>query len=527
MSARPWLWGGICCLVFAACELPASFFPRSLDGGQEHVPLGYRSARGSEGHRAHLALTGAEQLSCHDCHRIADAGFTATAVEPCATCHAPQQRQHHPFDGGVPMTCTTCHAFRSVAEPLALDKWGCRGCHVERPDGGVVTGPLVGAVNPSRLPPHVTVHTAKCEACHRPHGAPFTRAADCGGCHEVTASHGRGEKALSTETCMTCHEHHRPAADAAARCSECHRSATVPAKARVGPEALFPHGHEACTTCHRPHAFVATQVADCEGCHRQKPVLAAQSHERCTSCHRPHEPRAAPVACESCHRDAHVAHPADAAGRTCTGCHPVHDPPSVVTAGFARSPAIAVSCTSCHSGPPFDSGHAHAESLNCRSCHQQPHTGKPARAGLCQTCHRDEFALSAKNAGHRACESCHAGLPHAEAASPKGCLSCHQKVSMAQSAHGANLECGSCHEAHSGKPVATCVSCHSTDEHRPQGLHRVQEHQACATCHAPHGKQPGADPKTCRSCHIRLPAESHSTFPQQCVSCHLFTDAAP
>src|SRR5690606_13883129 len=107
-----------------------------------------------------------------------------------------------------------------------VDKWGCVRCHAEQ----------------------VSVHREKCDACHRPHGTPFTRAADCGQCHDVVVKHGRGEKAVPADTCMACHPHHTKAEVAVARCKSCHETKL---------EALFDKGHAGCGTCHASHQFTA------------------------------------------------------------------------------------------------------------------------------------------------------------------------------------------------------------------------------------------------------------------------------
>lgn len=475
-------------LALSGCE---QLLPAGPDGGQRHVPGTYHDAQRSSGHRAHLALEGEKQLACRDCHFVSDAGFSAAAVKPCSECHVKQQEHHHPFDGGVAMTCFSCHTFKDAR----AEKWGCAGCHVDGREGV----------------PHVTVHTEKCESCHRPHGTPFTKAADCGQCHDLSVSHGRGEKALEADTCMTCHPHHTPAKQALQQCTGCHFGPKVPAKARVSPGALFANGHAGCSSCHSDHRFTAAEAKGCSSCHEKKPVLAADKHVACLTCHRPHDPRAAPKTCESCHTDAHVKHPRDALGRPCLGCHPVHEPPA--------RPALAVPCITCHRDEPF-AGVVHAEGVECQKCHLEGHAAKPKREALCASCHAKQQTLVATNRGHQQCDACHAGLPHGEPVAPKGCLSCHEKKKPPQAGH---TECQSCHQSHSAKVLTQCTSCHDTKEKPLTGLHRVAKHQQCRTCHAPHTPEPGVGPKTCRSCHVELPAKSHPTAPQSCVTCHLFS----
>ncbi|MBL8956805.1 MAG: hypothetical protein JNK82_38885 [Myxococcaceae bacterium] len=447
----------------AGCEL----LPGPHDGGHSKVPGSYLDARSSPGHRAHLALEGEKQLFCHDCHFIADAGFSAAAVKPCAECHERQQQHHHPLGAGVGLTCFSCHIFRAQGP----GRWGCARCHSEQ----------------------TVVHSDRCSACHRPHGAPFTRAADCGQCHDVTVEHGKGEKADVAGTCMTCHPHHTKATVAAARCTSCHAA---------NQAALFPKGHTACSTCHTSHAFTKGTAKDCRGCHAEQHVIASEKHGACTTCHDPHSGKAAPKTCESCHTKVHVAHPPTLPGQTCLGCHPVHS--ATVTK--------AADCSTCHALGDV----VHANDVPCFACHKDQHAGKPSRAGLCESCHREQHALVKNNAGHAKCDACHLGLPHAPR-EPPPCLTCHAQKTPPQKGH---TQCASCHQSHSAQVIKRCTDCH--DKPLP-GLHAVKKHQQCESCHRPHEPEPGVGPPTCKTCHPAPSAKNHPTPPQQCVGCHLFT----
>jgi hypothetical protein len=490
-------------VLLAGCGELRELLPEAEDGGWAHVPGTYHDAQRSPGHRAHLQLEGDKQLFCRDCHFISDAGFNANAVKPCSDCHLKQQEHHHPFDGGLAMSCFTCHAFRDAS----AEKWGCGGCHVRAHPGA----------------PHVSVHTDKCESCHRPHGTPFTKAADCGQCHEVRVSHGKGEKALPADTCMTCHPHHTPASVALGQCKSCHLSSAVPPKAQVKPGALFVNadgrGHAGCSTCHTPHTFTATSAKSCSSCHAAKPVIAAEEHVACITCHRPHEERAAPKSCESCHKQmaSHLQHPRDVEGHSCIGCHPPHAP------SVRASPAVP--CLTCHQKQAAPV--VHAVATGCRACHKDPHLGKPQRAALCITCHEKQLALVKLNRGHaqQQCDGCHAGLPHSGPIDPTPCLTCHEKKLPPQKGHQEQLQCSSCHQSHSATVTKKCTECHNTPAAPLPGLHRVSKHQQCSKCHAPHTPEPGAGPQTCKGCHTQLSPKSHPTPPQQCVSCHLFTRA--
>lgn len=474
-----------------ACVSACGLLPETPDAGPVPVPGTYRLARFTPGHELHLSLRGEQQLQCTSCHALTDAGFASPGPELCVNCHAPQSTQHHPLNAQLELTCFSCHPFTAERVGQRFEKWRCLDCHREPVEGR----------------PPIEVHAGQCASCHRPHEAPFTQAADCRGCHDVTVKHGLKASTMA-ETCMACHPHHSKATVASQQCRSCHESRRVPAAARVEPGALFEGGHVGCGSCHTAHEFTKGAVRACTTCHTSKPVLAAQTHS-CVGCHPPHQARAAPVVCTSCHAKTQVQHPKSADGKPCAGCHPPH-------AG-AMTTAKAVACTSCHRGTPFTGEVVHARGLACASCHQ-PHAGKPKQQ-LCGSCHEEALAKTALNRGHRVCGDCHAGLPHAPAtAPPKPCLSCHEGKTPPQQGH---KECLSCHELHSARVLKTCAQCH--DATKLPGLHLVRQHAAkCTSCHAAHTPQPGYGPQSCRACHDALSKQNHPTTPQQCVSCHLF-----
>lgn len=464
------------------------------------VPGGYHLARMTPGHAEHLALSGEKRVPCRDCHALADAGFAAPSVEICAGCHAAQQRQHHPLDGGVAMTCLTCHVFRAETPGVRFEKWACMNCHRE--------------AQGEKAP--ISVHVERCASCHRPHDVPFTEPADCSTCHDVTVKHGK-KGDTEAQTCMACHPPHSEASLASQQCLGCHTKATMPAAARVSPQTLFrdgKKGHLGCGSCHATHLFEKRGVKPCASCHQDKLVLAPDSHDKCVSCHLPHQARAQPKPCEQCHQKIATGnkHPETAKGVKCTGCHVPH--PAVPT-------AVSVACISCHKEPAFTGHEVHAATLDCDSCHA-PHTGKPKPEALCVTCHEKQLAATKLNKGHADCKDCHAGLPHADAidAAPKPCLSCHEDKTPPQKGHA---ECSSCHASHSAAVTKTCVGCHVSETSAPlPGLHAIQKHRECAGCHAPHTPEPARGPAMCTSCHKRLQIKTHPTAPTQCVGCHLF-----
>jgi hypothetical protein len=480
------------------------------------VPDSYHLARPAPGHQQHLATglirrdgglveSGSKQVRCRDCHALEDAGFSAPTDAVCRTCHEDQQRQHHPFDAGAStLGCLTCHPFMAKTLPARFEPWTCFECH-DKAQGDLAP---------------ITVHRARCEACHRPHEAPFTKAADCSTCHEVSLTHGAKGPTLA-DTCMKCHPHHTEASVASGQCVTCHTKPTMTAAARVAPEALFPKGHPGCGACHEAHRFEKGAVKGCETCHRGQPVVAVWMHEACTDCHRPHAPKSQAIGCtDGCHRDEVVKHPKSVEGQACTGCHEAHAP----------GDRLAKPCVACHDTAPFTARVVHGERVTCDDCHA-PHDAKPRSDAECRGCHQARFAEvalvtvtpGAKLKGHQDCGACHATLPHgAPGATPKPCLECHAARAPPQKGHDG---CESCHESHSGAVVKTCTACHAPA--KLPALHAEKDHQRCEACHTPHTPEPGAGPATCRSCHQRLDQKNHPTPPAQCTGCHLFKAVAP
>lgn len=482
-----------------------------------NVPGNYRLARPTPGHQAHLWAGRTDggvrnpevkEVLCRDCHALTDGGFEAPGTKSCERCHETQQKQHHPFDGGTEFTCLTCHPFKAKTLPARFERWPCFECHREAQADH----------------PPITVHTARCEACHKPHQAEFTQAAECTTCHEVTLSHGAKGSTLA-EKCMNCHPHHTEASVASKQCVTCHTKPTMPAAARVAPEALFKPGHTGCGSCHQAHRFEAGVAKPCESCHRGQPTIGASDHA-CTDCHRPHAKKAAPIGCtDSCHKEERVKHPKSKDGQTCMGCHEVH----------AIGGRLAKPCVACHDTNEFTAKVVHGKTVTCDDCHGA-HDAKPLTQKECKSCHAVRYAevatMAAKKpgtklTGHGMCVDCHQQLPHGPPGEPKPCLSCHEKERPLAAKHE---PCGQCHQAHSGELEKSCTSCHKLAE--LPGLHAQAEHQSCQKCHSVHAgtptsPKPTASPATCKSCHQILGKKDHPTPPKECSGCHLFEAVKP
>lgn len=507
---RPLLVAAALLLLVAGCESPAPAPDSGVVGEvlTSRVPPEFRLAKLAPGHRLHLGLKGDKAVLCRDCHELSDAGFTLPTQAVCESCHKDEMKQHHPLDAGIDLTCLTCHPFGVKSAAVQFDRWLCFDCH-QKPQGRFVND---AGVVLSRISP-IEVHKEDCQSCHRPHLQPFTQAADCAECHDVKLKHGAKGDTLA-EKCMNCHEHHTEASRASAMCVTCHTKPTMKAEARVARGALFEKGHVGCGSCHLAHTFDKEAVKPCTSCHKQMQVLAPKDHAACGDCHKAHQPRSAPVACESCHKDEVVKHP-KVENQRCVGCHPVHDAKQLEPKG----------CLACHTKAPFNAPVVHAKDVKCDECHES-HDGKPATPKECKRCHDKQYVETGrvkdlKGKGHTDCKACHETLPHG-LAGQKPCLSCHEKRKPIEKAHD---ECKKCHESHSGALVKTCVQCHEVP--KLPGLHAEKEHQTCDKCHTAHTPDPSLGTAVCKSCHKALKLDTHPTPPTQCASCHLFVPAMP
>jgi hypothetical protein len=485
-----------------ACEFP-EITAGKTDASILLVPDSYHDARLATGHLVHLR--GEKKIACHECHDVENKGFASPGAAGCVKCHEAQKTFHHGMDagtvlpdGGEPkeVNCLSCHAFMTHEGLQAFKTpWACLDCHAK----------------PQGTKHEITVHTHNCQQCHVPHRSPITEPAACTDCHDVSLKHGAKGTTIA-DTCMKCHEHHQPAAKATAKCLECHEKSTMEPAGHVTDKAILEKGHTSCGACHQPHAFVKSQVKPCISCHEDKPMLAPEKHKGCVTCHNPHDAKAPPKACQSCHKDEHVKHPADESGRGCTGCHRPHEK--------MPAAALAVPCITCHKKADFTAAVVHGDGLDCNSCHVR-HEAKPKGLTLCAKCHETPVKAVAKNKGHQDCVSCHVGLPHHQPAQPPPCLKCHEKRLPPQKGH---TECRACHDQHSGAVLKTCTQCHEVA--KLPGLHAEVKHQECSKCHAPHEPQPGPQTAVCSGCHKTLPKD-HPNNPARCSSCHLFTPSAP
>jgi hypothetical protein len=444
---------------------------------------------------------------------------------------------------GLSRTCTSCHEDKHKGQLGA----NCLQCHGEqtwkpRFDHAKTRYPLTGD--------HLQV---RCESCHTPGpdgairytGLRFDR---CSACHSDPH-----KAAFAQQTCESCHstggwkqtsfvarfDHGKTGFPLLGKhlqvgCQSCHRAA----------DFKTPIAHDTCASCHKPDPhggqFVARAGgAACEGCHTVEgfrpakfalaehdrtgfPLRAAHATVACAKCHAPAGKatrfKVKFGQCLDCHADAHRAQ--FAAAPLLNRCEQCHDERSFHLTRFTlmrhdqgRFPLTgahrAVACMECHKPRgKLEVAAYHFDSLNCTTCHEDPHKGQFAarmlriaadgKAAGCEACHSTKawndlvrfdhgstkFALAG---AHRAvaCESCHRP-PNLERkllavdfrAAPSQCEECHADP------HGAQF-------AGAGR-VTRCAECHTAMKWRPSlidhekfafSLKGAHENVACKRCH--------------------------------------------
>ena len=379
---------------------------------------------------ARFPLLGAHQkVTCEQCHK--GAVYKGLQFGACTACHK------EPHENRFSSTCTSCHTVES---------WSTQTVQHAR-----TRFPLVGA--------HATVTCAKCHT-----GSTMTepqRSDTCAACHVNV--HRESIK----DDCASCHDQssfRKGSFDHAAKtrfaltgkhngleCAKCHTTvsaADVPLGRKVvdfgGARSdcvachLDKDQHKgvfgrACDSCHTPVTF---SVKDFR--HPKEPDFFAGQHQpvACEKCHaadraeRP-APATTPLfACASCHADVHLGQLAS----TCDQCHRV-DGSKFKAVAFsherARLPLAGkhetVACAKCHATEtrafPSRSGVAVAYkplSLQCRSCHQDPHLGQVSQQ--CETCHTASTFEVGTAFVHTGIDDFFAGFHKRYA-----CVDCHKK----------------------------------------------------------------------------------------------------
>jgi hypothetical protein len=528
---------------------------------------------------------------CTDCHadqhdeaflvRVAGiAGLQAAAT--CAHCHP---NSHASFQDAARLLTAELHAasgFRLDAPHSDLE---CSACHAEAHDGADFAARFPGRAAGDCQPCHEDPHAGQfegdsCLSCHAeeaflPHGFDAARhaatsfaltgahvAAECGACHEQSATHPTEPRRFrgTASSCAACHEDaHLGAfadrADAAGdveapACTECHSTVHFGDVDRAG----FAHARWTDFALEGAHAR-----ADCETCHArtEHPDATGRTFGRVSA-----HADADPASCVACHRDVHDGafdRPGDpsaaAGGRGCARCHgsetfadlrsPAFD--HARWSGFALEGAHRLAdCASCHGSaahPDFPHGRLGAvadrhpgPTQACSTCHPDPHDGAFAepRSGVrssqdtdCALCHqpvsfraltqpfdhglRTGFALDGAHCV-ASCEACHAPLRQADASGRRSarargedCSSCHSDPHAGQFADRGATDCARCHTA-LGDFGSGLRFDHQKDSRFP--LDEAHRRLDCSACHLPQTLSGGASVvryrplgTSCKDCH--------------------------
>ena len=468
--------------------------------------------------------------SCHAARRVRDrAGLAQGGVNlartflglstACASCHADPHKGQF-----APRGCTDCHDQERWKPPSRFDHdktafpltgahepLACASCH--RPGAGAVVR-FKG-----------TLHQT-CASCHRdPHAGRMGAA--CASCHSTAGwnridpgrfDHGKTRFPLTGRhekvACAGCHARGpggmKFQGTAFASCASCHKD---PHAGRLGAN---------CAGCHTTAGFDRIQSGQFDHDRTGFPLRGQHAEVKCDSCHRPGRPRPLKHArCTDCHEDRHAGQLASRAdGGRCESCHDVSgfEPArfSVEEHARTRMPLtgahLAVACDACHRevaldrlrslgvrpapGAPSRTEQMRFGSTACSECHRDPHTGRTARFGTCETCHatagwsvvrfdhaKTGFPLVGKHA-QVACRSCHPGQEGTLAfgGRAKVCDGCHRDPHEGQFAQrfgrDGRTDCAACHEPTSWRTMGFD---HARRTSFPlEGAHR---NVPCARCH--------------------------------------------
>ena len=441
----------------------------------------------------------------------------------CVGCHQDKHR------GQLGSNCTQCHnttdwkaanKFDHSRTKFALTGLhadvACQKCHTPSADGVVK---------------FVGLAFQQCDSCHKdPHRGEFKES--CDSCHSTGGwkqtrmlarffDHSKTKFALLGK-------------HAEVHCGSCHRAG----------DFKTPLAFQACSDCHKPdpHQGQFAKRADggkCESCHTVNgfkeakfaltdhnrtgfPLLEKHATVACAKCHLPAGKAtifkiAKFSACLDCHKDIHGAQFAGAPYRNrCQSCHDEsgfkgrslftlvkHQEGFVLTGSH-----LAVACIDCHKAPsPGEPVAYHFKSLDCTTCHSDPHKGEFAdrmrklsaagRALGCEACHNtktwhdltkfDHGSTRFELIGtHRAveCAGCHRPanmertLMHVNfAAAPQKCEECHEDPHGGQFARAGDTRCAECHNAMKWKPS---LFDHEKTVFALKGAHKDVR---CGACH--------------------------------------------
>ena len=316
---------------------------------------------------------------------------------------------------------------------------------------------------------------------------------------KLTSSHAKYDGITS---CTKCHALGGGIPDS--KCLDCHDKLAERITKKEGVHARYT---DACIKCHTDHKGGSFKIVSLEKDkfdHKDTdyPLLDKHSIVKCEKCHKKGGSYTGlSQECISCHKDKHKGE----LDRDCERCHNIKGWKEIEKFNHDRDSKyvltgkhIEVKCEKCH----VKSRYRVDKFEECRTCHKDPHKGKPK----CKECHTTE--------------------------SWKKVPTDHSKTKYPLTDKHIQVKCDKCHKNNqlTGIPFKTCNNsdCHD-DPHKRQFADQV-----CEACHNIKGWKPslfdhnapgyagyrldGKHLKTsCEKCHLD---GKYKPLPDRCYDCH-------
>jgi len=514
-------------------------------------------------------------LSCEKCHTVFHISPQERATikdkdlnrsylglsQACVPCHEDYHK------GRLGPTCLQCHNYQDW-KTVKIEQFDhsrtrypltgqhaqvqCAKCHTNGPDG---------------KPQYAGIPFSQCSDCHKdPHHGSFKQS--CSVCHTTF-----GWKKISSQVLGENFDHSKTkfpleGKHASVGCEQCHASGDFKktlAFAKCGDCHKDPHngqfmkrpGGTECANCHNVKGWSPSTFTVKDHATSAYPLQGGHARVECKQCHVPKGKdtlfKVKFDKCTDCHKDEHggqfVATPYLNA---CDLCHTVEGyKPSTFTLTKHKETRfvltgghLAVPCTDCHKESaefqPKPTVMYHWKSLDCTSCHQDPHKGQ----------FNERMAQTRADGSPLGCEACHStkswkelsGFDHSKTKFPligahrgTACIDCHKPPNLETKLMNvdftaASTVCEDCHEDVHGKQFAKgevthCVDCHNSMKWKPSlfdhetrtefSLRGAHQNVRCAECHKL----------------TKMVADKSVLFykptPKDCASCHGPTNPVP
>ena len=328
-----------------------------------------------------------------------------------------------------------------------------------------------------------------CLACHKDTGADIAR---------KTRLHGR----LEDSTCSKCHTDHKG------------REATIAAldqksfdHAKTGLALKGAHQKlikEKCAACHAPKTKYRAAPVACDDCHRKADVHKGELGAKCADCHNEENWKQARFD----HDKTHFRLEGEHADTPCKDCHK--------PGPYKGAPR---DCYSCHKSDDLEDGHQGRFNKPCEKCHSIE-----AWDDVIFNHERDTpYRLKGKHE-HTKCKLCHSTTLYVLPKAPTKCVACHRKNDD-EKGHRGSLgdKCESCHHEQDWKRA-------NFDHDRDSDYRLIGKHKEakCEACHKnglkplPGEKNRQKAPTKCDACHKKIDDEKghKGKFGEKCETCH-------